>query len=98
MKLTEEDLATLMETRCPEADFWQIQEAALSNNTKHILYEDDNAKGKRISAEEAIRLLGRRVWLTGLGRSAFHWSACRTVEGSQQFVIFDSHSFFADWK
>ena len=98
MKLTEEDLEDLMETGYPESDFRQIREAAISKKTKYTLYEQNKARGKRISAEEAIRLLGRRVWLTGLGRSAFHWSACRTVEGSQRFIIFDSRNLFADWK
>ena len=98
MKLTSEDLEDLTEMGYPESDFHQIKEAALSKNTKYTLYENNNAKGKRISGEEAIRLLGRRVWLTGLGRSAFHWSASRTVEGTQQFVLFDSHNLFADWK
>ena len=97
MKLTTEELAALMDMRYPESDIRQIKEAALSKNTKYTLYENNHVKGKCISAKKAIRLLGRRVWLTGLGRSAFHWSACRTVEGSQQFIIFDSRRLFTDW-
>lgn len=97
MKLTTEDLAVLMGIGYLESDLWQLKEAAKSKNTKYTLYENQNAKGKRITAEEAIRLLGRRVWLTGLGRSAFHWSACRTVEGSQRFILFDSSKLFDDW-
>lgn len=98
MKLTTEDLAVLMGIGYLESDFWQLKEAAKSKNTRYTLYENNKARGRRITAEEAIRLLGRRAWLAGLGRSAFHWSACQSVENSQQFILFDSSKLFDDWK
>ena len=97
MKITEEDVAILYEMEVPPEDIPQIREVALSKYTRYTLYENEEGAGKRISAAEAIRLLGKRTWLSGLSRSAFHFTAVRPVENSEAFVLFDSRRYFADW-
>ena len=96
MKLTEKDKADLLSLGVPPEDFWQISEAALPKYTKYSVYAKESEKGKRISRDEAIRLLGRKEWLSGLSRSAFHFTACRDTLDGTSFVLFDSHKLFAD--
>ena len=96
LTLTEKDKAYLLEMDVPAEDFRQIEEVALPKYTRYTLYENESERGKRISRAEAIRLLGRRTWLSGLSRSAFHYSACRNIEGGQSFILFDSSRYFKD--
>ena len=96
MRLTEEDKADLLAMDVPAEDFQRIEEVAQTKYTRYTLYENGSERGKRISREETIRLLGRRVWLSGLARSAFHNSARRGPDGGPFFVIFDSHRYFMD--
>ena len=94
MTLTEKDKADLLAMDVPAEDFQQIEEVAQTKYTRYMLYENGSERGKRISREETIRLLGRRVWLSGLARSAFHYTACRGPDGGTFFVIFDSRRYF----
>ena len=50
----------------------------------------------RISAEKASELLGREAYLSGLSRSAFHWSASRDIGDSGNTVSFDWSSLFQE--
>ena len=97
MKLSEKDKADLRNMGVPSSDFRQIQEVASGKFTSYLLYVNDDASGTRISRDEAIRLLGRRIWLSGLARSAFHYTAVRTIEGSEAFVYINSRKYFADF-
>lgn len=85
MKLTEEDKAILREMGHEDSDFPQIEEA-----TRRTIYECDNI---RISCDEAIKLLGREEYLSGISRSAFHWSAVR-VTWDGKSIYFDSSRLF----
>lgn len=69
MKLTEEDKKMLLSWGFTEDDFWQIAEAIHKSKTKYELGDTP------ISREEAIRLLGREKYLSGIARSAFHHSS-----------------------
>lgn len=87
MKLTSADMALLLEWGHPESDFQQIEEAFKKSKTKYKFGD------KPISREEAISLLGREQYLSGISRSAFHYTAAReTPDG--QFVYFDSSNLF----
>lgn len=90
MKLTEEDKKLLLSWGFAEGDFRQIEEAMQKSKTKYKL------GSVRISREEAIRLLGRREYLSGLSRSAFHYTAARSVPMSTtgETVYFDSSALF----
>ncbi len=87
MKLTEKDKELLSSWGHTEQDFQQIEEAMYSRNTKYDL------NGKPIGRDEAIRLLGRRAYLAGLSRSAFHWSASQMTDDGQEIGFDSSHLF-----
>ena len=63
--------------------------------TKYELTDADGRETiRRISRKEAIELLGRETWLSGLDRSAFHWSAMRQTKDDKGYVYFDSSKLF----
>lgn len=72
-------------------DLPQIEEAA--DCTTYEVMRNGDEKGKKITRTGAIRLLGRDAWLSGLVRSAFHWTACRILD-ERRVVYFDSHELF----
>lgn len=87
MKLTNEDRAMLLDWGYPEEDFAQIEEAFKKSKTTYELGDTS------ISREDAIAALGRRDYLSGIARSAFHFTAAReTADG--KFVYFDSSKLF----
>lgn len=85
MKLTLEDKALLLDMGCAESDFEQIEEA-----TRKTYYE---YCGKRIGQKKALELLGRRKYLAGINRSAFHFSAVQFTPQDKP-VYFDSGRLF----
>ena len=85
MKLTDKMRETLLEWGHPENEIEQIERA-----TEVTTYERN---GRTITEEDARRLLGTRVWLSGLSRSAFHWDAAR-IDRYGQTVSFDSRKLF----
>lgn len=87
MKLTNRDKEILKEWGYSEDNLKQIEEA-----TRKTVYEL-NGKEK-ISCQEAIRLIGRKAFLSGISRSAFHWSASRYTKDGNNFVSFDSSKLF----
>jgi hypothetical protein len=85
LKLTKEDKKTLNEWGYPEKDFSQIERATIKTT-----YEMDERK---ISLNEALDILGRETYLSGISRSAFHWTSYRKNEKGQG-VHFDSSKLF----
>ena len=85
MKLTQEEKELLIEWGFNEADFEQIERA-----TRKTVYEMD---GKKISGSEALEILGRETYLSGIARSAFHFTSCRENEKGQM-VHFNSSKLF----
>lgn len=85
MKLTSKDKELLTEWGHREEDLNQIERA-----TTKTTYETN---GKKISVNEALDVLGRETYLSGISRSAFHWSSCRENEKGQM-VYFDSSKLF----
>ena len=89
MKLSFEDKIMLQEMSVPEKDFAQIEAAA--QKTKYYILPGK----ERISRSKAIQILGRKNYLSGLARSAFHWDAIRYADdGSATKVLFDSSNYF----
>ena len=89
MKLTADDKKMLLEWGHPESDFQQIEKAFQKSKTKYML------GSMPISREEAISLLGQKQYLSGIARSAFHYTAVgETPDG--QIVYFDSSNLFRD--
>lgn len=85
MKLTNEDKNLIKSWGYPEEDLKQIERA-----TTKTVYESNRNK---ITADEAINILGRQEYLSGIARSAFHWSACRQNKNNQT-VYFNSSRLF----
>ena len=88
MKLTEEDKKFLREEMFEdERSILQIEKAI-----QKTIFEID---GKRISADEVISLIGRKNFLCGMDRSAFHADAVQhTPDGKE--LYFDSRPFFKE--
>lgn len=85
--LTVADKELLRSWDHPESDFQQIEQAMQKSKTTYKM------DGKRITRDEAQTLLGRREWLSGIARSAFHFTAARkTADG--KVVLFDSSKLF----
>lgn len=89
--LTENDKKYLRECGYLDEDFPQIR-VAFGKTDYSIRYIDTNER-KKISGSKAIELLGREMFLSGLGRSAFHWSAVRETPYGD-LVQFSSNRLF----
>ena len=92
MKLDKVDKAYLEVCGFSESDFPQIE--AAGRRTRYSLASAANGwKYQKITAKEAEKALGRKDFVSGLSRSAFHWSAVRVNENGDK-VFFDSSSMF----
>ena len=87
MQLTQKDKRLLLSWQFEEKDFAQIEGALSGTNTKY------SVDGRRISRQKAIELLGREVYLSGIARSAFHYTSVRQARTGER-VMFDSHNLF----
>lgn len=87
MKITKEEKMYLESCGYGRKDLAQIREAIIRDNTT---YEMD---GVPITREEAIARLGRRDYLSGIARSAFHFTALRIAENGK-VILFDSSRLF----
>jgi len=85
MKLTNEDKDYLLDIGYLHKDFPQIERAGALTIYYHL--------GYRIGRDKVIELIGREAFLSGLARSAFHWSA---VQGSAEigYIYYNSHRLF----
>ena len=89
MSISNEDKEYLLSIGYLEKDLKQIAYAAKANVTKY------ECEGKRIAKSTVIELLGRKKWLSGLARSAFHWSAVREAEDGR-CIHFDSSKIWEE--
>lgn len=87
MKLTSEDKNILRGFGYPEDDFEQIEKATLS---KYTTYEIND---KKVSLSEVLKVLDRIEYLSGISRSAFHWSSVRDGKNGE-IVYFNSSKLF----
>jgi len=85
MKLKREDKEFLKECGYLDADLVQIETATIKTT-----YE---INGEKISTTKALEALGRKEYLSGIARSAFHWSASRAGNNGKT-VLFDSSKLF----
>lgn len=92
MNLTDDDKQLLKEWGYSKTNIIQIEEAAQRANTSYELQTPDGLI-KKISRETVLSTLGRKKYLAGLCRSAFHVDA--TIETNDNgFVFFDSRRLF----
>ena len=85
--LTDADKELLTHYGRSATDFAQIEECA--NKTIYIL-DAGSPEAHPIRIEEALKLLGRDLFLSGISRSAFHWTSSRETPDGQHTVSFES--------
>lgn len=85
MKLTEEDKELLTKWGFSEDDFNQIEKA--TNKTEYEL------NGNKIPLTEVLQILDRETYLSGISRSAFHWTCSRKGKNGET-INFDSSKLF----
>lgn len=97
-KLTQDDIALLRDWgETNNDDIRQIERCASKKWTKYELIDYKQKIRKKISREEAIEILGREEWLSGIQRCAFHCSAVRYQGGGCKgdlCILFDAYDFF----
>lgn len=89
MKLTADDKLYLKSLGYPEQDFPQIQKAI---NLSTFTVIPNKGRQRFVTAEKAVSILGRQKFLSGIGRSAFHYSAVRCTPTMD--VYFNSSQIF----
>lgn len=86
MKLTNKDKKYLLSIGYKEEDFLQIEETV-----KYIRYEmlphEKSRFAFKLNQKEVLEILGRDLFINGLGRTTFHGSAVRYTETQQGNVI-----------
>ena len=94
-KLTNKDKKLLKEWGYSDEDMLQIEEGA-NVGTITFTYKANKSQEHIITPQKAIRIIGREQFLSGLSRSAFHWSAIRYVKGNDKngFVYFRMENLF----
>lgn len=90
MKLTKEDVEQLKAWGFREQDIPQLQEAA--NKTRYELI--DVGGGRTVGVRDVVKEIGRTNWLSGIARSAFHWTAVRFNDDKSTRIDFDSSKIF----
>lgn len=79
-----------LEDETPE-DKEQIKRALYK--TTYTLYTGEK-EGEKISCKKASEILGAELLISGLERSAFHWTAVRSKDNTT--VYFDSSNLFKE--
>lgn len=85
--LSSEQKKLILSFGYPKEDLNQI-EKALKYTDFQQLPDDEN-----ITIEKAVEILGEKTFLSGMCRSAFHWSAVRESEKGEK-VYFNSSRLF----
>lgn len=107
LKLSDSDIEYLKKIGHTEEDIPQIEEAL--NNTIYTLGNagkssdgnieiPDEQDDVEITAQEAREILGDEKFLSGLSRSAFHYTSGRWSDDDTKYVSFDSSKLFEENK
>ena len=107
LKLSDSDIKYLKEIGHTDEDMPQIEEAL--NDTVYTVADVEKAEDgttiipdeeddKVITAQEAREILGDETFLSGLSRSAFHWTSGRYNADETKYVGFDSSKLFESKK
>lgn len=86
MKLTANDKELLTKWGFPKNDVEQIEEA-IHNTTYTLDFKT------RLSPKAVVERLGRETFLSGIARSAFHWTSVRN-DADGHAIRFDSSKLF----
>lgn len=89
--LSQQHKETILNFGYPKEDLKQIEKAL--SKTDFELF-GDNLPEEKISKEKALEIIGEEEFLSGICRSAFHWSAVRENKGNGLKVYFNSSRLF----
>ena len=92
MKLTKADKEYLKDIGYAVRDFEQIEKA--TGKTTYTMVDENTGKRTKINTEKVIEVLGRESYLSGISRSAFHWSCVRETDKIGVLIYFDSSRLF----
>ena len=89
MKLTNNDKTYLLSIGYANDDLNEIE-----NTTRKMSYElysmsDDSFPDISITQKQAITLLGKESFLSGIARATFHSTAIQTIKGFNAAVYFE---------
>lgn len=89
MKLTDENKKKLAAWgyRYP-AELAQIEAAMSEKKTNYTIVKGQ--REREIKRSEALQLLGEEIFLSGIARSAFHFTAARETADGKTTILFDS--------
>ena len=89
--LTDSRIRCLRSWGYTDKDIEEIKDAL-----KYTVYAYINSADEdwSISVDEAIKKLGVKTFLSGISRSAFHWTAMRETPNGKGKVYFDSSARF----
>lgn len=88
MKLTKQDKELLASWGERSNDIAQIERASKSDILELKLENLETGKRRKIGQKEAIKILGRETFLSGLSRAAFHYSSSRNSEDDKFRISF----------
>ena len=97
IRLTQEEKDIIIGFGYADEDIKQIERAMQKSKTQYRLIPlktNSNESPKNISKEEAVNILGKRDYLSGIARSAFHWTAHRENQTKTYAVQFNSSALF----
>lgn len=93
MNINKKDIIVLKSWGTTDKEINQMKEA--KKQLKLFLTNiKTNTYDKRITQKEAIEILGREKFLSGLHRASFHCSVCR--HNGDNSIYFDDYDFFKD--
>lgn len=92
IKMTEERKQMFRDMGHEESDMRQLSEAL--KRTKYKISSREEGRTTPISAVQALEILGEKKFLSGISRSAYHYTAARETEDGKFVVYFDSSMLF----
>lgn len=93
MKLTKAQKEYYKSMKWGDDDIKQLE--SMGKYCKLTLYDNNTDKKiKRITQKEAIAILGKETFMSGMERACFHWDASRTNKNDTLRIDFDNSSMF----
>lgn len=93
MKLTKAQKDYYRSMKWDEDDIKQLE--SMGKYCKLTLYNNITGKKiKRITQKEAIKILGKETFMSGMERACFHWDCSRSNETGSLTVDFDNSAMF----
>ena len=87
MKLTDKDKSYLLSIGYHQVDLATIEK--IGKNIRCVLcFSEDNKPEIKLTQNQAIGILGRETFLSGIGRATFHQTAMRTTDSIKDIKVY----------